>query len=302
VRVLPRLAAPRLAAWTLLVAACGSSGTTTPDGGGDDVDGPASCERPSLDDAAYSSFVSSALSALPAPRGTVNHRSAARDHLIAELTDLGWSPTLHDYPTGANVIATIPPAGATSMTGNGQGIVLGAHFDTVTNSPGANDNGSGTAVVLAVARILVDVPCRTAPVTIAFFDEEEVGLRGSRAFAQTLSTGNIRAVHTIDQVAFDDDNDRRFELEAGPQALDAEWRAAAQVIGVPVTSVPTEGTDHEAFRDAGFPAIGLTEEFVGGDTSPHRHLASDTVATVKQSYLQLAMKLTAQVVIEQISP
>ena len=125
---------------------------------------------------------------------------------------------------------------------------------------------------------------------------------GARAYAQSLSAADYRAVHTIDQVAFDDDGDRRFELEAPTATLETEWKAAAATIGVPVTRVTTEGTDHEAFRERGFAAIGLTEEFVGGDTSPFRHTAQDTVATVDLTYLGLAMKLTAQVVIEQISP
>jgi Zn-dependent M28 family amino/carboxypeptidase len=268
-----------------------------PPDGGDDVDAPPGCTRPSLDDASYATLLSNAISQLPAPRATTAQRNAARTFLTTKLTEQQWAPQLHTYPSGANVIATIP-----STMGDGPGIVLGAHFDTVSNSPGANDNASGTVVVLAVAAILADVPCRTAPVTIAFFDEEEVGLFGSRAFALTLSPANIRAVHTIDQVAFDSDNDKRFEIESPTAALESEWRAAAAVIGVPVTVVPTEGTDHEAFRDRGFAAVGLTEEFVGGDTSPDRHLPSDTVANVDIDYLTLAMKLTAQVVIEQISP
>jgi hypothetical protein len=61
-------------------------------------------------------------------------------------------------------------------------------------------------------------------------------------------------------------------------------------------------TVHEAFRDRGFPAIGLTEEFVGGDTSPFRHTSQDTVATVDADYLTLAMQLTARVVLDEISP
>ncbi len=118
----------------------------------------------------------------------------------------------------------------------------------------------------------------------------------------SLDANSIRAVHTIDQVAWDDDGDHRFELEAGTTALNAEWTAAAAVVGVPVSKVSTQGTDHEAFRDLGFAAIGLTEEFVGNDTSPFRHTSGDTTDTVDLTYLALATKLAAQVVIEEISP
>lgn len=201
------------------------------------------------------------------------------------------------YAGGANLIADIP-----ATMGSGKRIVVGAHFDTVANSPGANDNASGVAVVLAVARFLADVPCRTAPVTIAMFDQEEIGLFGSRAFAQTLAVADVRAVHTIDQVAWDDDGDRVFELELPTAALEAEWRAAATIVGVPLTRTTTSGTDHESFRDRGFAAMGLTEEFVGGDTSPHRHQPTDTAATVDVDYLVLAAQLTAQVILDEVAP
>lgn len=62
----------------------------------------------------------------------------------------------------------------------------------------------------------------------------------------------------------------------------------------------TQGTDHQAFREKGFPAIGLTEEYVANDTSPYRHTAQDTAATVEQSYLQAGTKLVAQVIINEL--
>nr|MBA3504045.1 M20/M25/M40 family metallo-hydrolase [Deltaproteobacteria bacterium] len=198
----------------------------------------------------------------------------------------------HQYANGANVYATIP-----ATMGSEKQLVVGAHFDTVANSPGANDNASGAAVVLAIARYLRDTPCRKAPVIIVFFDQEELGLFGARAFAQTLDPTQTRAVHTIDQVAWDSDNDKRYELELPTPTLEAEWRAAAAVVGVTLTATTTSGTDHEAFRDRGFAAIGLTEEYVGGDTSPFRHQSGDTPATVKASYLIDAAKLTARVVL-----
>lgn len=269
------------------------------DGGDGDApgDSPPGCTKPSLDDPALTTQLGVWMNQLPQPRSTMQQRANARTYLQTELTALGWAPSLHQYNNGANVVATLP-----ATMGSEKGIIVGAHFDTVANTPGANDNGSGVAVVLGVAQLLADTPCRTAPVTVAFFDQEELGLFGARAYAMTLSANDFRAVQTIDQVAWDDDGDRRFELEAPTATLESEWTAAAGVIGVPVTRVSTEGTDHQAFRELGFAAMGLTEEFVGGDTSPFRHLAGDTVATVDMTYLTLALKLSAHVVIEQISP
>jgi Zn-dependent M28 family amino/carboxypeptidase len=136
-------------------------------------------------------------------------------------------------------------------------------------------------------------------VIIAFFDQEELGLFGARAFAMMLDPAQTRAVHTIDQVSWDNDDDNRYELELPTPALRDEWRAAATRVGATVVETTTSGTDHEAFRDRGFAAIGLTEEYVGGDTSPYRHLAEDTPATVDTAYLVLAAKLAASVVLDE---
>lgn len=284
------------------LGACDGSTMDSPDAGTDGPigsDAPPGCTRPAIDAPWLQSSLTTWISGLAgAPRATTTQRTTARTYLMTQLATIGWTAQLQMYTTGANVAVTIPA----TMGGAGQEIIVGAHFDTVTNSPGANDNASGVAVVLAVARYLADVPCRTAPVTIVLFDGEENGLLGSRAYAPTKTAANVRAVHTIDQVAWDQDNDLRFELEMPTAELEAEYRAAAQVVGALVTTVPTEGTDHEAFRERGFAAIGLTEEYVGGDTSPHRHLTTDTPATIDTPYLVLAAKLTAQVIIDEVAP
>lgn len=261
--------------------------------GAQSVDAPPGCTIPALDASWLSSSLTSWVNGLAvAPRSTVTQRDAARAYLSEQLTAIGWTPQTHAYANGANVYTTIP-----ATMGNEKQIVVGAHFDTVANSPGANDNASGVAVVLAVARYLKETPCRKRPVIIAFFDQEELGLFGARAFAVMLDPAQTRAVHTIDQVAWDNDNDKHYELELPTPALETVWRAAATIVGVTVTTTSTSGTDHEAFRDRGFAAIGLTEEYVGGDTSPFRHGSGDTPSTVKASYLSDAAKLTAHVVL-----
>ena len=297
----------KLAAVALSLAACGTPSESGPDAAGGDAttdgmprpDAPPGCTRPNLDAPWLQSLLTGDLAQLAAaPRATSTQRATARTYLSQQLTQIGWTPMTQDYAGGQNIYATIPA----TMGGTGREVIVGAHFDTVMGSPGANDNASGTVVVLALARYLVDTPCRTAPVTVVLFDQEEPGLFGSRAFAQTRLPANVRAVHTVDQVAWDQDGDHRFELESPTATLEAEWKAAAGVVGVPVTKTTTQGTDHEAFRDRGFAAIGLTEEYVGGDTSPYRHTAQDTAATVNADYLVLAAKLTAQVVLDEVAP
>ncbi len=295
-----------LIAFAASLLACGEPGS----GAGDDVaadagvdghpDAPPGCTRPSLDAPWLRALLTDSVGQLAsAPRFLTTERTAARTYLSNQLTAMGWTPQRHSYPGGENVFATIP-----ATMGNGKPIVIGAHFDTVSGSPGANDDASGVAVVLAAARYLKDTTCRTSPVIVVFFDQEEPGLFGSRAYAKTLVPADVLAVHTIDQVAWDADGDKHFELELPTPALEAEWKAAATVVGVTAISTTTSGTDHQAFRDRGFAAIGLTEEYVGGDTSPFRHTANDTPASIGPyvDYLVLAAKLTGQVILVEVSP
>lgn len=224
-----------------------------------------------------------------------DERGYARDFLADSLTALGLFAQLQDYGTGANVWARIPadapPPGAPIET-----IVLGAHYDTVYGAPGANDNATGVALVLAVARHLLTVDCRARDVIVVLFDEEEYGLLGSHAFAQYLQANvpNVVSVHTVDQMGWDGDDDRAIELERGPDAL-VELYAEAVLDGaftIPLVETDTGSTDHVSFRPY-FQAIGVTEEYVGGDTTPYYHQPGDRYETVDFPYLESTTNLVS---------
>jgi aminopeptidase YwaD len=63
-------------------------------------------------------------------------------------------------------------------------IIVGAHHDGVSTSPAADDNGTGTAAVLEIARVLKDIPTDVSIVFITF-DAEEYGLHGAWHYANT---------------------------------------------------------------------------------------------------------------------
>lgn len=279
------------------LVACGDTSVMPDVDAGSTSDG-GSCAQPALDAAWLREYVSDIISGLPSPRATTTQRTAARTYLQTVIGSMGWTAQVQAYSTGANVYARIPATTGSET----RELVVGAHFDTVPNSPGANDNASGVAASLAIARFLRDMPCRRYPVTLVLFDEEEVGLVGARVHASALTAAGVHSVHTIDQIGWDQDGDRRFELESPTADLEATYRAAAMVVGVPVVRVSTEGTDHEAYRDRGLASIGLTEEYVGGDTTPHRHTAQDTVATIDLDYLVLGTQLVAQAVMTELAP
>ena len=90
--------------------------------------------------------------------------------------------TLADLPS-QNVIA--------EKKGPGNAVVvLGGHYDSVPGVSGANDNASGTAVLLAIAEILKEVDLRFTLRIIAF-GSEELGLLGSQFYVQSLSDGEL---------------------------------------------------------------------------------------------------------------
>lgn len=217
-------------------------------------------------------------------RATVARRGATADYLVSVIDGLGMQAQRHQYSTGTNVYVELPGDGTLAGW-----VVFGAHYDSVNNSPGANDNATGVAMVLAAARYLNQVECRRRGAIFVLFDQEEIGLVGSAAFAQKLvSDGtNVAAVHTVDQMGWDNDGDRAIELERADPGLYELYAAAKQELGVSLALTPTQtgSTDHVSFRAQGFDAVGITEEYVSGDTTPHYHLPGDTYATVSFAYL-----------------
>mgnify|MGYP001980386267 CR=1 FL=1 len=211
--------------------------------------------------------------------------STTLEEITFALTDLGLEVERHDYAVdGTNIAARLP-----ATEPGGRTVVLGAHFDSVPDSPGANDNATGVAFVLALAGTLSQIECRSHDVLFVGFDQEEIGLVGSDAFAAHLvdTAEDVLSVHTIDQMGWDEDGDRAVELERADAGLFELYEAASIALPAPIPLQPTNTgfTDHVSFRNYGFPAIGLTEEFVGGDTTPHYHLPSDTYETVNLDYL-----------------
>ncbi len=105
-----------------------------------------------------------------------------QNYLFDELTELRLTPQRDQYgQASANIYGKLMATADTD-----EYILLGAHFDTVRNSPGANDNASGVALVYLVASELVALERRSKNFVFAFFDEEEKWYRGSWHFAKKL--------------------------------------------------------------------------------------------------------------------
>jgi hypothetical protein len=225
-----------------------------------------------------------------ANRFVPENKQAARAWLAALWTGLGFQVLKQDYSAEGENLYAILPATAAAASGAAEYVIVGAHYDSVRNGPGANDNATGTALVMAVAAELARLPRRARSVIFILFDEEERGLRGSRAFAQKLKDDGLKvhSVHTIDQMGWDKDGDRAVELELPYDGALALYEAAAKTLAAPVPLLVTKeaGSDHSAFRRLGFPAVGLTEEYRNHDTTPFIHKPGDTYETVDFAYLR----------------
>jgi hypothetical protein len=115
----------------------------------------------------------------PHPSGS-QAQAEVRDYLVQQLSDLGLEVELQQKPKVDNVITRIygsNPSGA---------ILILAHYDSVSNSPGAADNGSGVAVLLEFARALVSGPKPKNDEIILFDDSEELPdeFTGSKLFVR----------------------------------------------------------------------------------------------------------------------
>ncbi|MGW8121860.1 M28 family metallopeptidase [Roseivirga echinicomitans] len=219
-------------------------------------------------------------------RHALESRKIVAEFLKDQLSEFIDQVEIENYSeTGNNVVGTIM---ATTKTD--EWVILGAHFDSVKDSPGANDNASGTALVYSVAKHIADLNTRKYNVKIVFFDEEERGLIGSKAYANKLKEENfnIVSVHTIDQMGWDDDGDRAFELEMPTEELKNHYLQVAKDFGFdfPIHMSKVTSTDHRSFRNVGFNATGLTEEYVNKDTTPHYHKSTDTFETINFEYLK----------------
>lgn len=141
-------------------------------------------------------------------------------------------------------------------------VIVGAHFDAVrlddgALSQGAVDNAAGVLVLLRVAEALREAELAGA-VHVVFFDMEELGLLGSRAYVESLDAAPGAVMVNVDIVAYGDtllygpgDISAAYPLNA--HAQQACVRHAVACVGTP--RMPP--SDDRSFAQAGIPAVSL---------------------------------------------
>jgi hypothetical protein len=211
--------------------------------------------------------------------------------LLEDLAGLGYAPVTHDIAFGGRIVrSVIAEQPGTGELGVDAGIiVVGCHIDT-TGGHGADDDASGMAAVLAIARHLPYVrEDLHHTVRLCFFNAETPGLVGSRAYAAALKAAGtpVTGVICCDMIGFNSDGARTFEVHAGFTDRDvrdlsvplAELVAAsAESFGLPAPTQVFSGmiagdgddprrydgainrADHAAFQEQGYPAVLVSED------------------------------------------
>lgn len=213
--------------------------------------------------------------------------------------------------TCTNLILNLPSQ-AESSKGTPP-ILIGAHYDAVPGTPGADDNATGVAVLLELARMFADNPTRH-PLRLVAFDMEEYGLLGSAAYAAKLRQEQqpLRLMISLEMLGYCDSTPgsqsyppplERFYPNRGDYiALIGNWRTIRDLIGISRSirkvgvpsqwlPVPNRGliirqtrqSDHAPFWDAGYPAMMVTD--TAFMRNPHYHKPSDTIATLDLNFL-----------------
>jgi hypothetical protein len=211
---------------------------------------------------------------------------------------LGLAVSFHNYDlpytgTRRNVIA--------EQTGQAQSetiFLISAHLDDTsggdptTVAPGADDNASGAAGVMAAADILSQFEFNCT-LRYALFTGEEQGLYGSQAYASSLSSSNqdLQGVLNLDMIAYNSDDERILDLHVRPgnpgdQIIAETLSGAVSAYGLDlVPQIQADGmgySDHYSFWDFGFPAILAIED--GSDFNPNYHSINDTLDTLDLDY------------------
>ncbi|MGL5065136.1 MAG: M28 family peptidase [Microcoleus sp.] len=266
---------------------------------------------------------------LAGERDTERDRTFVRDYIFKQLEASGWSPKLQQFDRGTNIFAQ--KKGTDSKAG---AILVGAHYDTVLQSPGADDNATGVAVVLEIARLLGS---RQTPRTLqlVFFDREEIGLLGSLAFTGSPARlKDLQGAIVLDMLGYSCNTPgcQKYPEGLNPEPLlnaagvtskdTGEFIAAvgdmehplllktfsesrkADLPPVVTLPVPLKGlltpdvlrSDHAPFWYQGVGAVLVTD--TANLRSPHYHQPSDTLDNIDRSFFagsaQIVVNATAK--------
>lgn len=219
----------------------------------------------------------------------------AKDYILEKLESFGGDLEIEvqEFNTaGKNVIAT-----QVGKENPDDIYIISAHYDSVTEYC-ADDNATGTAAVLEIAKTLSQV-CLDNTIKYIFWDEEEIRLLGSDHYAKNLSSSmksKIKGVINMDMLGFDYNKDRNIpvhtkdvaksnQLKDDVVAIIEKYKSSINLTPE-VPDEPVEGSDHASFWKQNMTAIMITDGLSYGTITPHYHKPTDRVSTLDLKYFQ----------------
>jgi len=193
--------------------------------------------------------------------------------------------------TSQNVIGTL-----VGTDRDGGIVYVGAHYDSVWNGPGANDDGSGVGCVLEAARVLATKGHATkATIKFIAFGAEETGMDGSAAYVfgnQDEVTTQGWGMVNLDMVGVGETL-LLGNIGWAEDTLAAYTRQKAKLMGIPSwePAAMTPNSDHAYFEYVGLPVVVLEQS-----PDPRYHSAEDTLDKIDPAVLEANGELATAVV------
>lgn len=226
--------------------------------------------------------------------------SGAADYQVSPIPALALRPsTAKALPNGAEVKLSIT-AKKLEMTGQNFYFDLGpkpprfyftCHYDSRPKTPGANDNATGVACLLALAETLlkglIPWPQGVGGLRFIFFDAEEVGCQGSEAYAAWLEKASewqdLKGIINLDAMG----KERLCAITQDREVtLDPLWAQTARQVfteaglELDFTSTGSGRSDHAPFVRRGKSALWLSS-----NPNPVRHTVLDDIAHVDMAFM-----------------
>ncbi|OEV08115.1 aminopeptidase S [Streptomyces sp. Amel2xB2] len=191
---------------------------------------------------------------------------ASIDLVKKKLDAAGFKTDVQEFDGGGtkgyNLIADWPEGGSADHT-----VMVGSHLDSVSEGPGINDNGSGSAGVLEVALAVSKAKLEPGKhLRFAWWGAEEQGLVGSQSYVDSLAQDDVKKIDTylnFDMIASPNAGYFVYDDDASVQKVFKDYYKSKDI--TTDTSPEVNGrSDHASFADAGV-TVGGT--FTGaGDT------------------------------------
>ncbi len=242
-----------------------------------------------VDESIYLSYLENITNFGPRRTGTASCIAAA-EYIYTQFQEMGLAVRYHPWTNGGyssnNVEATI---NGTDESSDDIYIVCG-HYDTVTGSPGADDDGSGTVAVIIAAYVMSQYQFNHTIKFVAFSGEEQ-GLLGSEIYAQQAAAQGwdiigvlncdmisyaITTVHGNNLIVYE--NTASEWLYSYTFSVNAQYSEFIQLTLQHGGS--TWGSDHNSFWDAGYDALFYFEY----EMTPYYHSPQDTIQNINATY------------------